>query len=207
MVGCTHLRLTGRSTGSLQAVLHKRSKTHEVAGFEAATGLVHPSRDGSSIQNTRVNNDSTCMAPNQELLVEPTRSRVDLQHDAPTTNAGTVRENMSDVLDIFLKLWGVHSTLLVRSEGTAILFSSVTVVGTYLRNMFQHVQPDFDALLYLGICLQLKMRWQGLAEVVQTEDESALVRCLALSITSTRQVCAVECGCRTSTSVATTPIK
>ena len=114
---------------------------------------------------------------------------------------------MPDVLNIFLKLWGVHSTLLVCLKGTAVLFLCITVVGTYLGNMFQYVQPDFDALLYLRICLQLKMRWQGLAEVVQTEDESALVRCLALSITSTRQVCAVECGCRTSTSVATTPIK
>ena len=54
--------------------------------------------------------------------------------------------------------------------------------------MFQYVQSDFDALLYLGICLQLKMRWQGLAEGIRTEDESALVGCLALSITGMGQV-------------------
>ncbi len=82
---------------------------------------------------------------------------------------------MSDVLDIFHELRGVHSTLLVRSEGAAVLLSSVSIVGTYLRNMFQHVQLDFDALQCLGICLQLKMRWQGLAKGVRTEDESALV--------------------------------
>jgi hypothetical protein len=128
------------------------------------------------------------MAPSQELLVGPTRSRVNLQHDALTTNVGTVRENISDVLNIFLKLWGVHSTLLVCSEGTAVLFLSIAVVGTYLWNMFQHVQPDFDALLHLGICLQLIMRWQGLAGGVRTEDESALVGCLALSITGMGQV-------------------
>jgi hypothetical protein len=114
---------------------------------------------------------------------------------------------MSDVLDILLKLLGVYSTLLVCSEGTAVLFSSITVVGTYLWNRFQYVQSDFDALLYLDIRLQLKMRWQGLAEGVRTKDESALVGCLALSITGTGQVWVIERGRRTSTSVATTPIK
>ena len=81
------------------------------------------------------------------------------------------------------------------------------MVGIYISNLFQHVQPDFYAQLYLGSFIDLEVRWQGLDKGVLTKDDSTLVECLSLCITSTGQVRFIERGCRTSTYISTTPIK
>ena len=114
---------------------------------------------------------------------------------------------MPNVHHIIHKLWGVRSTLLVRSEGTAVIFSSITTFRIYIEDFFQHVQPDFYAQLYIGRYLEMEVRLQVLVKGVWTKDYRTMVGCLALCIPGTGQVKVIEHGCRTSTYISTNPIK